>query len=608
MPDLLDLPTPELFKDETYKDELLGIIQTGINDFNPRNFQRQVGPSGVGGCPRKLAWGLAYGAQSNAPGGWASFKGSLMHKWLDEQFKEAGRYMPDGGPRFLSDMKLAPVSPHVDGGTLDLYDQLYQRVVDWKNLSLDTTVPTSTGWTTVAELKVGDELFDANGQVCRVLAKTPIYDDDPCYRVTFDDGSQFVTGGGHLWNVVIDGTTKTLPLVGATMTTNEICKRLNSGRRQRDVRIVNADFLKLEDAELAVHPYLFGAWLGDGESDSGRIGLGKEDADEMFGYLASDGAEIGPVMLRSDGFQRRRIVGLTGALSDLGLIIRERGLKCIPAKYMRASYAQRLALLQGLMDTDGTWNVLRKAAVFTQKDPALAGQVAELIRSLGWKAKVFETKHSGFGVSGIYHDVTFVPFGDNPFRLKRKADLVRPNGSTSSQYRIIHSVELTETVPTQCITVDSPDSTFLIGEGMVPTHNCPGDGTMDKARASNLSRGYFVQAQIYARGLREAGYPVQAVGLMFLAQCGDDLHRKAVARFWKYDENVSEIAFAHVERYQNMIDAGVPIRKILEIAPTLSDFCSSCPVYIGSGDRRAMCPGATPTSRVVDRSTNPFAS
>lgn len=124
-------PPGEICTDAPYRDELLAIIQGGI-DEHPRSAQVMPGPSEIGGCERKLAFKLAYGADGDGAGGWAAHKGTIMHAWLDSLFKRIDRVMPDGSPRFLSDMKLRQVSPHVNGGSLDLYDRLYKRVIDWK--------------------------------------------------------------------------------------------------------------------------------------------------------------------------------------------------------------------------------------------------------------------------------------------------------------------------------------------------------------------------------------------------------------------------------------------------------------------------------------------
>lgn len=127
---------PEPKVDELYRKELLAIIQYGI-DIHPRSHQFQVGPSEIGGCPTKLAWKLAYGGAGDQQGGWAAHKGTVLHAWLDEVYDghvigDKLPTMPDGSPRFFSDLKLQQIHPLINGGTLDLYDKLRETIVDWK--------------------------------------------------------------------------------------------------------------------------------------------------------------------------------------------------------------------------------------------------------------------------------------------------------------------------------------------------------------------------------------------------------------------------------------------------------------------------------------------
>ncbi len=77
-----------------------------------------------------------------------------------------------------------------------------------KALALDTPLPTPTGWTTMGEVAVGDELYDATGRPTRVVAATEVMRDRPCYEVEFSDGSRIVADAQHQWltTSMIDGT------------------------------------------------------------------------------------------------------------------------------------------------------------------------------------------------------------------------------------------------------------------------------------------------------------------------------------------------------------------------------------------------------------------
>jgi replicative DNA helicase len=68
-----------------------------------------------------------------------------------------------------------------------------------KALALDTPLPTPTGWTTMGEVAVGDELYDAHGRPTRVVAATEVMVDRPCFEVAFSDGSVIVADAEHQW-------------------------------------------------------------------------------------------------------------------------------------------------------------------------------------------------------------------------------------------------------------------------------------------------------------------------------------------------------------------------------------------------------------------------
>lgn len=68
-----------------------------------------------------------------------------------------------------------------------------------KALALDTPIPTPTGWTTMGEVSVGDQVLAADGAPTTVTAATDVMLDRPCYRVRFDDGSEIIADEEHQW-------------------------------------------------------------------------------------------------------------------------------------------------------------------------------------------------------------------------------------------------------------------------------------------------------------------------------------------------------------------------------------------------------------------------
>jgi hypothetical protein len=326
-------------------------------------------------------------------------------------------------------------------------------LLDWKGLALDTELPTPSGWTTMRDVKVGDVLFGADGRPCSVVGKSDVHYRD-CYRLTFDDTTTVVCDDEHLWEVN-----------GEVLPTAEIAKSLiRYGQKWRAVRL--AAPLETCAVDLPIHPYVLGLWLGDGKHTSGEICKPDEFVWEKvrsLGYeLSSDASSGGRTRAHT-------VYGIRGHLGDLGVLRN----KHIPAAYLRASVAQRVELLRGLMDSDGNANPTRKQAVFTTCSKQLSDDVIELLCSLGQRPLQSSTRQSGFGKVVTAYPISFRPQnGLNPFSLPRKAERILPTwGRGHSFRRVIVSAERIPTVPTQCIAVDSPDHTYLCTKKMLVTHN-----------------------------------------------------------------------------------------------------------------------------------------
>lgn len=331
------------------------------------------------------------------------------------------------------------------------------EVYDFKGLPLDTKLPTPTGWTTMGEVAVGDTLFGADGHPCKVLAKSKVKN-LPCYKVEFDDKTSVVCDEEHLW-ALEDGSV------------------VNVKELQRSHRIPLAAPVLCDNTELPIDPYVLGLWLADGKHTSGEIT--KPDAG-VWDEIQRRGYDISHDYSTKAGDSKCRVhtvYGLRKQLRAAGLL----GDKHIPAVYLRAHREDRIDLLRGLMDGDGTANHTRRQVVYVSCDDRLARQVHELALSLGVRATIRDVQQSGFGKTVVAKWVVFSPIGFNPFLLQRKAD--KAEAMLSSQvdsmgrewgprkYRRVVSVEQTQSVPTQCISVDSSDNTYLCTEHFIPTHN-----------------------------------------------------------------------------------------------------------------------------------------
>jgi len=143
-----------------------------------------------------------------------------------------------------------------------------------KALALDTPLPTPTGWTTMGDVQVGDQLMAADGTPTLVVAATPVMTDRPCYRVTFDDGTEIVADAQHEW-ATRTRAMRRLPGGGtvAIHTTEQLATTVHcaTADRRANHSVDVAAPLDLPDADLPLVPYALGVWLGDGHAASARF-------------------------------------------------------------------------------------------------------------------------------------------------------------------------------------------------------------------------------------------------------------------------------------------------------------------------------------------------
>lgn len=355
-------------------------------------------------------------------------------------------------------------------GQIDLLVKKGNKIIiaDWKGLPLDTEIPTLDGWSTIADLQEGDTIFDKDGNPTKILHKSEIHH-NPCYKITFDNGDTIVADHEHRWEISFS-TAKNSKYHGEyrtqVMTTEEIANYLENLPEKRtsyDIpKIVNPRPLNLENKELPIDPYVLGCWLGDGSKQCGAI---TNETNNVLGEIQRRGYNLGDDISAEDKTSTYTILGIYGKLKELNLINN----KHIPDIYQRASYEQRLDLLRGLMDTDGYYNPKRKRFVMETSQEWQCYDFIKLLSSLGIKSTKFDIIKKLNGKEFHEYSINFSTRGLNPF-LMRNQEIEYP-ARDACTYRNIDKVELVETVPTQCLEVDSPSHTFLCTNKMIVTHN-----------------------------------------------------------------------------------------------------------------------------------------
>ncbi len=363
------------------------------------------------------------------------------------------------------------------GSTLEvvsLPDDLVARL-EGKALALDTPVPTPGGWTTMGELEAGDIVFDESGQPTLVIAATEPMLGRPCREVTFSEGTTVVCDAAHQWVTVDKNGRRYGRRIGRARTTEEISKMLRvRGERNHQVALTGA--VQYPRRELPIDPYVLGAWLGDGTSTAAQITCADQnilEEIEMAGYAVAK-TRTRPLVYRigGTGHTRDETSGryvrndsLSSKLHDLGVM----GRKHIPDLYLRSSTDQRLALLQGLMDTDGYADKLGRCDLTTVNEE-LAWQYHELIASLGFRPTMASKRAVLNGVDcGPKFEVQFMA-EEQVFRLIRKLIRQKTEGRFH-KFRAIADVRAVSSVPVRCIQVASPSGQFLVSKSYIPTHN-----------------------------------------------------------------------------------------------------------------------------------------
>ena len=231
---------------------------------------------------------------------------------------------------------------------VQLPDDLVARL-EGKALALDTPVPTPNGWRAMADLRIGDDVFDERGRPTKVVDATPPTFDRPCREVVFSDDTTVVADAGHRWVTCDANGRRRGRRRWGVRTTDEIAETLLvRGRRNHQVPLTEPVEYPVRD--LPADPYAEGLRLG------------------------RDPIGAGPVR----------------------------------PEYLIAAPGQRAALLRGLMDGGGLFEGGR--CELTNTDEALVDAVAELAAGLGFRPVKVKSPAIHAGVDhGPTYRVRFAP-------------------------------------------------------------------------------------------------------------------------------------------------------------------------------------------------------
>lgn len=362
---------------------------------------------------------------------------------------------------------------------------------------LDADILTVSGWKKMGQLQIGDQVYSVDGNPTSVLGVFP-QGKKEIYKVTFSDGTFTECCGEHLWLTqtnnerygrkrIVGKRSENIryksPKQGKVRNTLEILNTLYTGNIKRPNHYIPlTEAVNFNETKLPLHPYLLGALLGDGDLTGSSIILTSADEEiinkiqsllpsrvninkiksSQYGYSITDD--------ESSWIKPNRVKVY---LKELDLMHKNSQQKFIPDCYKFNSIENRLELLRGLMDTDGTTSGYYTS--FTTISDSLAKDVIFIVQSLGGTAS-FSKKSSSYIKNGTkiqccdaYKINIKLPNKYNPFYLSRKANKIK----ISEKYfprRSICNIEKIGEKECQCIYVEDDSHTYLTNDFIV-THN-----------------------------------------------------------------------------------------------------------------------------------------
>lgn len=362
---------------------------------------------------------------------------------------------------------------------------------------IDTIIPTPNGMRKLGELKVGDYVFDKDGKPTQILGVYP-QGKKQCYKITFSNNQSTLCAGDHLWSYYLKnnslGVRSTLEMLQSGI-------KNSSGYKYK---IPQAKAVEYSHKNFDIDPYVIGAFLGDGCCLQRYLTLSSE-TDEIPKEI---GRILGATPERAKGgnynwtFRWKNYKKEVSWVANKGahrFVLREKLKtedyfnkfseclmvksydKSIPEEYEYGDIDQRLSLVQGLLDTDGTIGNKddgRYNVRFTSASLKLVTGLQRVLNSLGYSSTIIldkrEIKYTNKQCYALSINISNQE-KYKLFRLKKKKDIAlaattRDKRKDYTKKSIISIEPLNEYKEMVCIYVDNDDHLYLTNDYIV-THN-----------------------------------------------------------------------------------------------------------------------------------------
>lgn len=422
---------------------------------------------------------------------------------------------------------------------------------------LYSLIKVPNGWKAMGDIKVGDVVCTPDGKTANVNGVFP-QGLRSTYRITFEDSRTTDCCSEHLWKV-FKGQREEAQILSLA----QMLEWTSNHREALHIPLLEA--LYAEDKELPIDPYIFGCLLGDGcFSLKGALTLGSANQEiiENISSRLKEGYHIEQnksnkfiYTIKGENLQgfpgiRKCVNFYKNALDSMGLIEKYSYDKFIPEIYKEASIEQRLELLRGLMDTDGTAD-LTGCCSFGSTSHQLALDVQYLVRSLGGLAKIGihegafsiqrQKKDRNYYRVGIRH-----PHTELFFKLARKKERAFKVKKIKNR---IKSIKFIGETLCQCIRIDHLDHLYIT-DNFIVTHN-----TFNSALRGKFDKSLPGEDFLKPKALKALIGPYPCA-FDKLAAVFEELHIKAerstTLRTKNGETEIFEAFMLHLETIQDM--------------------------------------------------------
>jgi phosphate starvation-inducible PhoH-like protein len=392
----------------------------------------------------------------------------------------------------------------MERGTIEVAPLAYMR---GRAQPYDSQVLTPSGFQPIGSLDVGDLVVGSNGLPTPVLGVYP-QGRKEVFRVQTQDGASTLCCAEHLW-AVTTAADRRRGRPHRVLETRQMLGRLRAAHAHRFELPLVSQPVEFEPQPVPMDPYALGLLLGDGclttsttpsfTTADPELALALETV--LDGIELRRRTDVDHVLRHTAGHRGGVIVSnpVTVLLRDLGLAGTRSNTKFVPERYLRNSSEVQLALLQGLLDSDGGPVTQRGRTCriqYVTSSERLREDVVFLVRSLGgvayWRTRPAAGRLPGRARgrdvhhrSDIYVLDIRLPEGIEPFRLGRKRQAYRSSGG-GRPMRFIDRIEPAGEAETLCIQVAAADSLYVTDDFLV-THNTLNDSFIVLDEAQNTT-------------------------------------------------------------------------------------------------------------------------